>query len=175
MKNKKMPKIIVTKHLPSVICILTLLGIIALVGYNLAIVIQQIQKLNHEQYLVAQCIELENKIDQIKKESDQFSNNMDENIVRIYNRVVELTKECPDEIRDAVVNSIDIKEMDAIERKAAVLALLTNYEELNNDIEVQTFLSDNLEIKLNIEKNNIILENTMKLFEDIHIIQNDET
>lgn len=175
MKQKKMLKATVTKHLPSVICTLTLLGIIILLVYNFATVIQQIQKLHHEQYLVEQCIELENKIGQIKKESERFSNNMDENIVRIYDRVVELTKEHPDEIRDSVVNSIDIEEMDAIERKAAVLALLINYEELNNDIEVQTFLSDNLEIKLNIEKNNIILEDTMKLLEDIHIIQKDET
>lgn len=116
--------------------------------------------------LLEECDDCFNRIDKLERENSELSKKSDQIIRNIFNRICEIEKDDPDEIRGAVIESVKDKlEYDVTTRKASVLALLINYKELNDDPEIQKYLMQIENADAEINKNIILVENYAKILE----------
>ena len=125
-----------------------------------------IAKLSKEQEILSKYEELYDKVDGLNKTISSLENSYDTNVYRIYTRIVELCKDDPDEIRDAVIESLVSNTNDSSKLEASILALLENYTEFKSDIEIQTYLNDNVNILGSIERYETIQEGFTKSLEE---------
>lgn len=118
--------------------------------------------LKHEEFLMEQCVEVIGALSDIDHDITELNAESHQNVLAIYSRIMEIKNESPNEIRDKVIDSIDINST-PLTLKASVLSLLQVYPELQEDIQIQTFLQDNVTILGKIEQKNTEREKWVEL------------
>ena len=92
------------------------------------------------------------QIQSIDDKVSELESLYNDNVRYIYNRICEIQKSDPDEVRGAVIDKLMTDDKEPIEAEASILAFLENYDEFQSDIEIQTYLNDNARILKSIEK-----------------------
>ena len=157
-------------------------GIIVVVTFGTIVIVSEkcdaIHERNHNEYMIEQCLALSADIKAVDEQTNQLEGYYHDNICNIYDRILVITEESPDEVRDKVIHSVASLHVDmdnTVKFEAFVLVLLRNYEELENDIQIQTYLNNNVEILSKINENNELrksLNTALQLFESEYIDAN---
>ena len=90
----------------------------------------------HEEYVIEQYRDVLQKMSELDDISTELKCQYHDNILLIYDRVQEISKESPNEVRDKVIEGINLED-DPLVVEASVLALLHNYPELQEDVKIQ--------------------------------------
>lgn len=129
--------------------------VLAITAITISIINQayNAEELVKKEEILVKYVELYDKVEKLDEDIYSLKSSYNDNMYRIYDRIMDLCSECPNEIRDAViVANIKIIDSDKKKFEASVLALVENYPEFNSDIEIQTYLNDNVNILESIEK-----------------------
>lgn len=160
-------------HLFGLVSILILVGVAVFFSCLKEYSINSERKYNER--VIEQCSELADNIETVDGQIALMETRYHDNVLNIYNRILVIKDESPNDVRDKVIDSVSslgIDMDDTVALEAFVLALLRNYEELENDIYIQTYLNNNIELLSKLEENKKIREsliNALEEFESTYI------
>ena len=157
LKNQKHDKVFIVTVSVIWICALMLMYSIIKLGF-----IEKSQK--REVYILEQCNEISNNILKLEDTSIELECKYHDNIMLIYDRILELSNDSSDEVKKKLVKGIRLED-DPLSVEASILALLQTYPEFQEDTEVQTFLNDNIKVLKKLDQYQSmkeVLTNTVK-------------
>lgn len=123
-------------------------------------------ELSRKEEILTKYTELYDRVDGLDATIYSLEESYETNIYRIYGRIDEICEDDPDEIRDVVISSLFINSKDSKKLEASILALLENYEEFKTDVEIQTYLNDNVNILESIERYKSVQNGFIKSLEE---------
>lgn len=168
-KDKKNEKNVITNLAVLSITSITILGICLFVTDS----ISTTAKIKHAESMTSEYHYLMEKVSEIDSQNIQLNAEIHTNLLEVYNRIKELSKSDPDEIRDKVIYSIDLNASQMIVQ-GSIIALLKNYEEFQEDSIIQLYLSKNADNVNRIKENNELKSSTIKFIQNkFDIVESD--